>query len=815
MGGRPRSILVRLLGRLVTVSDECPSEQVLIEFAGGRLDDAARQPLAAHLGACEQCREALGRLRAQQRVATKSHEASESGATSAWQTADQDELQVGSEDLESRFDITLLAASTRAGALGSLGKYHILRTVGHGGMGVLFEAYDERLQRTVAIKVLNRALSSSATARRRFIREARAAAAVNHPNVVTIHAVEEHAHLPFIVMEFVHGGALRDRLRQEGQLRALAAIRISSQIAAGLAAAHAQGVIHRDVKPGNVMLEGGERVKIADFGLARAASDNVDLTSAGRALGTPTYMAPEQVSGKKIDARADLFALGCVMFAMVNGRSPFHGQNVLEIAHNVLHLEPPRLDVAGGDVPPFYADVVARLLEKDPTRRYQSAAEVADILNRHLTQLNQATSDELPGLLAPADVRRVPPGRWGKPLAAAVAGLTLILLVAAGSLWLAGRVSKPGNGSSNPSAPVAKQSTQAARVAPRVAGGVRTVAKAGKANFRSLSDALRDCQPGTQIRVLDDAVYEEAVVLDQAAQHRQVTLEAVSGATWAARQGAVPLTIRDVPQITVRGFRLPLQASQHGILVSGVCPGLVLENLELSQPADSPLAAIVVKEGTTGTRDEPLLLRQLTVRAGWMGLVIYGLPEAPIRWVRVEDCRFFGARKGESVDVLLENAAEDVSLVGNWFCTASAGISISMPRRDALRRLSITRNTFFSLSHWLRWNSTDPLGQEVEIGRNLVLETDGVQFPAGADVPRFASWFRDNVWEFPANDALNERAEAQQLATLQAHVEVASRDPTHRAFLQVANPKLPGAVLASSPHKSLPGSDQPTSSPAP
>lgn len=797
--------------------DECPSEQVLVEFAHGRLDDAARQALAAHLDACEPCRKAFGRIRAQQggSTSTESREISERAGTSGWQTQDQDEPQAEAEDLESRFDLTVLGSSTRAGALGSLGKYHVLRTVGHGGMGVLFEAYDDHLQRTVAVKVLNRALSSSATARRRFIREARAAAAVNHPNVVTIHAVEEHAHLPFLVMEFVHGKSLREHLRQKGQLGALEAIRISAQIAAGLAAAHAQGVIHRDVKPGNVMLEGGERVKITDFGLARAASDNVDLTSAGRALGTPAYMAPEQVSGKKLDARADLFALGCVMFAMVNGRSPFHGQNVLEIAHNVLHLEPPRLDAAGGDVPPFYADMVARLLEKDPDRRYQSAAEVADILNRHLTQLNLATSDELPGLLAPAVARQVPPRRRGKRLAAAVAGLTLVLLVVAGVLWLACRMSKPGEGTSDVSSPVASQTPQAVPVVPRVVGGVRTVAKAGQADFHSLSDALRDCQPGTQIRVLDDAAYEESVVLDQAARHRAVTLEAVSGATWSARQNAAPLTIRDVPQITVRGFRLPLQAGQHGIIVSGVCPGLVLENLELSQPGDSPLAAIVVKEGTTGTREEPLLLRQLTVRAGSMGVVIYGLPEAPIRWVRVEGCRFFGARKGESVDVILENAAEDVCLAGNWFCTASAGVSISMPRRDALRRLSITGNTFFSLSHWLRWNSTDPLGQEVEIARNLVLETDGVQFPAGADVPRFASWFRDNVWEFPANEALNDRAEAQQLATLQARVEVASRDPARHEFLQVADPKLPGAARPSSPRESLPRSDQPASSPAP
>jgi len=322
------------------VPNECPPEQTLVDLVAARGDDASQLRLTAHLDHCEQCRAAFARIQAQLGMTASSDVSEPSAPTFAWQTSDEGELLDVSDDLASYFDITLLAASSRAGALGSLGKYDILRTVGHGGMGVLFEACDERLRRTVAIKVLNRALSSNATARRRFIREARAAAAVNHPNVVTIYAVEEHVNLPFIVMEFVPGNSLRERLRAQRQLDPLTALSISAQIAAGLAAAHAQGVIHRDVKPGNVMIESAGRVKITDFGLARAASDNVDLTSAGLAVGTPAYMAPEQVSGNKPDARADLFALGCVMYAMVRGRSPFHGHNVLDTAHRVLHTAP-------------------------------------------------------------------------------------------------------------------------------------------------------------------------------------------------------------------------------------------------------------------------------------------------------------------------------------------------------------------------------------------------------------------------------------------------------------------------------------------
>lgn len=627
--------------------NECPPEQTLVDLVAARGDDASQLRLTAHLDHCEQCRAAFARIQAQLGMTASSDVSEPSAPTFAWQTSDEGELLDVSDDLASYFDITLLAASSRAGALGSLGKYDILRTVGHGGMGVLFEACDERLRRTVAIKVLNRALSSNATARRRFIREARAAAAVNHPNVVTIYAVEEHVNLPFIVMEFVPGNSLRERLRAQRQLDPLTALSISAQIAAGLAAAHAQGVIHRDVKPGNVMIESAGRVKITDFGLARAASDNVDLTSAGLAVGTPAYMAPEQVSGNKPDARADLFALGCVMYAMVRGRSPFHGHNVLDTAHRVLHTAPPRLDAVVEDVPTFYADVVARLLEKDPARRYQSAAEVADVLNRHLMQINQATTDELPELLGNKLTRKpAPPG--GRRYLAAALVLTIFLLGVTAALGVAHWVGSVIASFPPPSVPVANAPTVVPVVAPRLPSSVRTVAQASEADFRCLSDALRDCHPGTLIRVLDDAVYDETISLTNAAQHDGVTLEATKGATWVVSQGDIPLTVRDVPRITVRGFRLSLQAEQHGIRISGACPGLVLEDLELSQPANSPLAAIVVTEGTHGTRDEPLLLRQLTVRAGWMGLVIYGLSDAPVRWVRVEGCWFFwcGRRPG-------------------------------------------------------------------------------------------------------------------------------------------------------------------------
>ena len=179
----------------------------------------------------------------------------------------------------------------------SLGKYTIEGRIGAGGMGVVWKGHDPDLQRTVAIKVLGPHLRHSETARRRFQREARAAAAMSHPNVLTIHAVEEHDDAPFLVMEFVSGQSLKEYVTDKGKLSHIEVFQLATQISQGLAAAHAQGVIHRDVKPGNVMLhDGGTRVRLADFGLARITYDNSELTSHGQHVGTPAYMPPETVT---------------------------------------------------------------------------------------------------------------------------------------------------------------------------------------------------------------------------------------------------------------------------------------------------------------------------------------------------------------------------------------------------------------------------------------------------------------------------------------------------------------------------------------
>jgi serine/threonine protein kinase len=297
--------------------------------------------------------------------------------------------------------LPLLDPPHQPGHLGRLGSYEILEEIGRGGMGVVLKAFDDRLQRLVAIKVLAPHLAAEDEARKRFLREARAAAAVRHENVVTIYAVEETGDMPYLVMEYVGGPSLEERLGRGDRPDLEEILRIGVQTAAGLAAAHAQGLVHRDIKPANILLEDGRRVKITDFGLARTVDEvhlarvgpqprqGVDarLTQVGMVAGTPQYMAPEQARGQTLDHRADLFSLGSVLYVLCAGRPPFEGGTMIDVLYNVCEQTPPPLSQLQCAIPDWLESLVLKLLAKDPARRYQSAAEVAEVLNRQLTSL--------------------------------------------------------------------------------------------------------------------------------------------------------------------------------------------------------------------------------------------------------------------------------------------------------------------------------------------------------------------------------------------------------------------------------------------
>src|SRR3954470_5445174 len=251
--------------------------------------------------------------------------------------------------------------------------------LGRGGMGVVYQATDLRLDRVAALKVIAPALSSDEDFRRRFQREAQLAASVRQPNVVTIFQAGEAEGLLFVTMELVHGSDLRAYLNEHGRLDPAYAATIVSQIAAALDAAHAAGLVHRDVKPANVLLAGGTsplHVYLTDFGLTKRTSSQSGITKTGLFVGTIDYAAPEQIKGWPVDARADVYALGCVLFEMLAGAPPFRREN--EYATMYAHTsEPaPRLSTLVS-VPPAFDAAVARALEKEPDARFPSAGDFA------------------------------------------------------------------------------------------------------------------------------------------------------------------------------------------------------------------------------------------------------------------------------------------------------------------------------------------------------------------------------------------------------------------------------------------------------
>src|SRR5262245_10493730 len=267
-----------------------------------------------------------------------------------------------------------------------LGRYEIVDELGKGAMGVVYLARDPLIGRLVALKTFRIGYSvkdqEMEQFRVRFMREAQSAGILTHPNIVTIHDVVEDSGdgLAFIAMEYVRGTNLKLLLQAEQQLSPQLVLDSTAQVADALDYAHANRVVHRDVKPANILITAENRVKITDFGIARLDSSN--LTQEGQLLGTPNYMAPEQIQGKEVDSRADLFSLGVVLYEMLTRHKPFQGENLTVVSHRIVydHFTPPREFVR--ELPPGIEPILDKALEKDPGRRYQRAKEMVDDLRR-------------------------------------------------------------------------------------------------------------------------------------------------------------------------------------------------------------------------------------------------------------------------------------------------------------------------------------------------------------------------------------------------------------------------------------------------
>ncbi len=675
----------------MSMPSECPGLEALRALAIGQLEEARAHEVQAHLTVCTSCAETTRALEEwagfEETGAFEGENADEqTGDGTATVLAGSDET-IGVGDL----DLSFLAPTVSFRSIGRIGPYEVVSLLGRGGMGLVFKGLDQSLGRTVAVKVLAPRLASSSRARRRFLREARAAAAINHPSVVTIHGVGVHRGLPFLVMEYIAGRSLRQRLRRDPRLRPCDVLRIVAQVLDGLTAAHEHGVIHRDINPANIMLEGDlERVKITDFGLARVTAGVSGLTSVDQVIGTPAFMAPEQVMGEPVDARSDLFSLGCVIYAMVTGQSPFKGGHPLDIVRSVREWDPPPLMEVAPECPEALSALVSRLMVKAPGDRFASASEVAQAIRPLLVAANlsdsaegypsvtiaaeeteagaepetdqdetppneRSTKTDMPQEAVPEPTRR--PRRVRARMAVMSAlGLGLLGL----SPWAWKAVERLWKGSPVVKAPL-----------------VWTVSRAGSGAFRSLASALDRAGPGDLVRIVDNETYDGQVWIDDAERWRNVTIEAAPGAspTLVASNGRSVVTIRDTPGVLLRGLTIRARSGQSAVCLEGRSEGVLLEDLRSVKPVGSPVAHVRIEPGTEGTGDRPISVRDSRFSGGMGGLVVEGGPRKPVRYLVVEGNRF----RNLGVHLALRAHLSNVMIVGNRFAGGNVGLLVDVP----------------------------------------------------------------------------------------------------------------------------------------
>ena len=398
----------------------CPTVDQFQAMLQGKLPEDAVESLAAHVEICPGCATTIASLEHDTltdalRDGAKTGEAESDDALRQLLARTQASIAPPSDATVDSTQasrvanpnetLALLNKPQEVGEIGRLGGYRVLRQLGQGGMGLVFEAEDIKLERRVALKVMKPEIAKNDAHRERFLREARTAAKVESDYICPIYQVGEENGIPFIAMPFLKGEPLDARLKQGMRLPIADVVRIGREVAEGLSAAHDAGLIHRDIKPANIWLEtqrnGPPRARILDFGLARAQDKDAHITASGAILGTPAYMAPEQARGEKtVDARADLFSLGCVLYALCCGATPFKGETTMGVLMALAIEEPTPPHAVSNSVPIALSDLIMQLLAKDPARRPAHAKEVISRLARIESSLptvkDESPTDRLP-----------------------------------------------------------------------------------------------------------------------------------------------------------------------------------------------------------------------------------------------------------------------------------------------------------------------------------------------------------------------------------------------------------------------------------
>ena len=380
---------------MITYRDECDSE-LLIELLNEKLDLNEELRATTHLEHCDACRREMDQMTAPD-VWWRDTQVILKDTPALGSPADSSPSQP--VDHAVAWVVNLLKPPTGPNSIGTLDDWPVREVIGQGGMGVVLKVWDEELHRPLALKLLSPMLASNGAARQRFFREAQAAAAVVHPNIVPIYTVATESILPYLVMPFIAGGNLQQRIDRVGPLPLTELLSVGVQIAEALVAAHRLGLVHRYIKPANILLDdGGHRVLLSDFGLARTI-DDASLTNSGMVAGTPQYMSPEQARGMSVDHRSDLYSLGAVLYAMATGRPPVRGDSTLAILRRVGEEKPTAVCEINETMPLWLDRLIGRFLEKSAESRIANATDAVELLRSSLAHARAPSRNPLANVL--------------------------------------------------------------------------------------------------------------------------------------------------------------------------------------------------------------------------------------------------------------------------------------------------------------------------------------------------------------------------------------------------------------------------------
>ena len=675
------------------------------------------------------------------------------------------------------FPFWVLDESSEPGAIGRVGSFHLQSMIGRGGMGGVFKAWDEELRRVVAVKFIRQDLINDEY-RSRFIREARAAAAVTHPNIVAVHRIEECKGAPFIVMEYVEGRSLQQLIDRNTSFRPVQLLQMILQLTEGLQAAHDRGVVHRDIKPSNVLIEdGSDRVKITDFGLARFTSKDQMLESIPEdgPLGTPAFMSPEQVNGERADVRSDLFSLGCLIYTVVDRRSPFQGSHFADTATRILTKSPPPLSAAHPRVPVVVSKLVSRLLEKNPNDRCQSADEVAYTIRTVLQEMNRGVE-----LAVTETIALDYPSRRRRRRRAFVSAAAVVLLSLCTMGWIYYSNSNDGaslDGDIQGNADINSDNDPNAII---------TVSKDGAGRLQTLRAALTAAKPGSVIQVLDDEIYEVNLQLNPDDNLNGVVIEALNGAHLVPRSpGLHVIQIDGLKDVVIRGFRITTYGDEHAVLVRS-SEGIRLENLDIVQEQAAATAAIHLLDCNTAEAPKAFAVTGCRVESKSTGqcLWIHSEPHI-VRNMLVERNLFFGNRSGTLAVAVMPDGA--ICFRDNVFDGGHVGLNFSLqpPSSDftPLTAFEVVNNTFVRCRSWIGLMHTDPSQTPFVLVNNLAVEVEEIE--ANVDQMRSMVATGRSMGNFWERDPENVEADSplRDLVLLTASLDAGNRERGEAGYL--------------------------------